>query len=76
MDRIVYVLVTDAGGVDGCDNTDKGGLEVEASFDEKVLERSSKFHWCHIEKRVIDTRYGKAQAMAKLSPTDKLMLGL
>jgi len=76
MDRIVYVLISNAGGVDGLDHNDKGGREIEASFEEGALEKSRNLPWCSIEKRVVELNHAKKEAMDKLTATDKLVLGL
>lgn len=76
MDRIVYVLVTDAGGPSGIDENDKGGFIVGAFFEEDAAERSPKYPYCHIEKRVINVKEAKTCAFAKLNPIDRLFLDI
>lgn len=73
-DKIVYMLVTKGGGIDGRDHTDKGGEIIAASFSTAKLQKNKNLHWCNIVPVVIDDEKGKKQAMAKLSPVDKLFL--
>ncbi len=70
-DCIVYVKKTKAGGVDGKDHTDKGGLIVKASY--KPLPSD---HYYTLEKRVIEVNKAKKEALAKLNPIDRLVLGV
>lgn len=76
MDRVVYVLVTDAGGPSGIDANDKGGVVVGAFFEEDAAERSPKYPYCHIEKRVVNTKDAKTDALEKLNPIDRLILNI
>lgn len=76
MDRIVYVLVSTGGGVDGLDHTDKGGQDLEAFFDIESAEKSPKYHYAKIEKRVVEFDDARKEAIAKLNPIDKLVLGV
>lgn len=75
-DRIVYTLVTQGGGVDGRDSTDKGGKVTGAYFDRLQAERDGNKPWCDVVAIVIDDAKTKREALAKLSPVDKLILGL
>ena len=74
MDRIVYTLVTKAGGVDGLDYKSEGGKIVDASFDKSVLEKHKSLPWCEIKAEVFDDEKARRDALAKLSPVDKLFL--
>ena len=39
MDKILYTVVTEPGGVDGMDHTDRGGIIVLATFDSNQANR-------------------------------------
>lgn len=75
-DKIVYLLITEPGGIDGKDCLDKGGQVRAAAYDRQTLERHPGKPWCHIEPRVIDVEQRKRHALAKLDPLDKLVLEL
>lgn len=76
MDRIVYVLVSTGGGVDGMDHTDKGGQDLEAFFNIESARKSPKFHYARIDKRVVEVEEARKEAIAKLNPVDRLILGV
>ena len=76
MDKIIYTLVTKGGGVDGLDFTDTGGKTVLATFSKEEAENSSKKPWCDIVPVIVDVDKAKKDALAKLSPVDKLVLNL
>ncbi len=76
MDKIVYVLITQPGGVDGRDHTDNGGTMMMASYDKSQLEKSKALPWCKIESMVVDVERAKKKALFKLNPIDRLMLGI
>lgn len=75
-DKIAYTLVTKGGGVDGRDHTDKGGVILAASFDKKQLEKNKNLPWCDIKAEVLDEEKAMREALRKLSPVDKLVLGI
>lgn len=75
-DRIVYVLVTEPGGVDGRDFEDKGGDVRAASYDKGVLEHYPNRPWCRLEARVVNIEDARRSALHKLDPIDKLVLEL
>lgn len=76
MDKIVYIVWTSGGGVDGMDRSDKSKPRF-ASFDKQVAE-SELGHWDRkeLEKAVIDVEAARKEALAKLGPVDRLVLGL
>ena len=76
MDRIVYVLVSTGGGVDGIDSTDKGGQDLEAFFDIDSAQKSPKFHYARIDKRVVEVEDARREAIKKLNAVDQLVLGV
>lgn len=75
-DRIVYKIVTKAGGVDGMDKNDKGGQITFASFDkaeaEKYIGNDTRYK---LEKIVIDTDEVTKGAMNKLTKIEQLIVG-
>lgn len=71
-DKIVYLLVTIPGGIDGKDFTDQGGKICLASFE-------NNFHcnpWYKLEKKVVDFTQLRNEILRKLNPLEKLALGL
>lgn len=72
-DRIVYLVITEPGGVDGRDHTAKGGEIVFATFD-KGQAMSRKDGWTRVESRVIDVVEARKQLLRKLSALDRLLL--
>lgn len=75
-DKIIYLLISKGGGVDGMDFTDKGGQMRAAAFDRETLEKHPGKPWADIEARVVDVEKTRKAALAKLNPLDKLVLGL
>ncbi len=75
-DRIVYVLISNGGGVDGMDRSDKGGAIMDASFNEEEVKKNPNLPWGTIKKRVYNMKEAKTKAMRKLNKVDKLVLGL
>jgi hypothetical protein len=73
-DRILYIVVTEGGGQDGRDHTDKGGKVMLATFDldeaKKRVGSDSRFK---IEKRIVNEDDVK-KALAKLDPIDLLLV--
>jgi hypothetical protein len=74
-DVIVYVVVTNPGGVDGRDPTDKGGV-VRFASELKAEAEKKKNEWSKVEPRVINFDEAQAKALAKLDPLDRLVMGL
>jgi len=73
-DKIIYLVVTRGGGMDGRDWMDKGGKITYASLDK---EDSSKHldPWNEL-KSVIDDGTFLKDANKKINPLDRLVLGL
>lgn len=73
-DRIVYLLVSEGGGQDGLDHTDKGGQIVAASFLKTDIERrkglDSRYR---IERRIVDDSDVR-KALAKLDRVEMLLV--
>jgi hypothetical protein len=76
MDRIVYVLVTKDGGVDGRDSTAIGGKDVQAFFSEDEAKKSPKFPYCTIRKEIAEVENVRSVGLAKLTPTEILILNI
>jgi len=74
--RIVYIVWYQAGGIDGR-STEPRSIAL-ATFDEKEAEIKAKAGWCEeeVEVRAVDMHDAKNNALRKLSPLDKLALGL
>jgi len=70
-DKIVYVKVSKAGGIDGRDTSDKGGTVLAASYIESYLQADA---WSYIEGRVVDIETTKKIAKIKLTPIERLAL--
>lgn len=75
-EKIVYQLITRGGGIDGRDHMDKGGLVTAAFFERQCAENNPNRPWCEIVPLVVDISKQRREALAKLSPVDKLILGL
>jgi hypothetical protein len=74
-DRIVYLVLSAGGGVDGMDNTDKGGTLVSASFDKAATQGKYGIDCRYkIEPQVVDVEVARNEALAKLSQLDRLVL--
>ena len=73
---IVYLVNALSGGVDGLDHTDKGGL-VKAYWFRPDAEGYVKTDTRYgIKPEVIDVDKAQLSAIAKLSPLDRLVLGI
>jgi hypothetical protein len=75
MDKIVYLVVTKSGGIDGRDSSDPGGQIRYASFD-KGRAKINVDAWSTLESRIIDVAEATETALAKLDPIDRLILGI
>lgn len=71
-DRIVYIEMRNAGGVDGMDHTDKGGKILRASFKDTLTPNP----WTRIARVVVGVEAQRKNALSKLNPVDKLILGI
>lgn len=76
IDRIGYILVSEAGGVDGLDNNDKGGKEIAAFYTEQEALGSQKYPHAKLEKRVLEIEKIREEALKKLTPTEILVLNI
>lgn len=73
---IVYTLISQGGGIDGRDHTDKGGEVVGAYFDETQAVNAKNAPWCKMVPQAIDIEQAKLVALGKLNALDRLALGL
>jgi len=73
-DRIVYLVVTEPGGVDGRDASASGGV-IFATFDKgeatSIVGRDSRNR---LETKVVDIVEARTKLLRKLSPLDRLLL--
>ena len=74
MDMIVYTLVSKGGGVDGLDSSDKGGKVTHAFTTRLEAEKSKALPWSTLEPIVIDADKVAKEAIAKLSPVERLFV--
>lgn len=74
-DKIVYLVVTVGGGVDGRDASDKGGSVVLATFD-KAEATARLDGWTKLETKVVDLHAEYKRVLHKMSEYDKLVLGI
>ncbi len=76
MDKILYKVISEPGGVDGMAHKDKGGKLVMATFKKELVIKKcidTRYRW---ESSVIDTDKAIRAALWKLDEVDKLVLGL
>jgi hypothetical protein len=73
-DQIVYLCKTKPGGVDGRDSTDNGGKVTFATFD-KDQALAINTGWVNVEATVVNVEDAVNEALKKLTPLDKLVLG-
>ncbi len=74
--RIAYTLVSTPGGVDGLDHTSKGGKVVACFWSEQQADDSSMAPWADVVPVVVDTDEVRKGVLAKLTPVEKLVLGI
>ena len=72
-DQIVYTLVSNGGGVDGKDHTDKGGKIIAASLCKNVDEKRLAYNT--LQKLVVNLDEVRAKALEKLDPIERLAFG-
>jgi hypothetical protein len=72
-DRIVYLVVSNGGGVDGRDHTDKGGKILHANLIRDVAERKVN-SWSHLKPTVQDL--DEILTNIKPTPLEKLALNV
>ena len=74
-DRIVYLVVSEPGGVDGLDHNDKGGKVLLATFQKPAaLSCKGQDSRKRIEPTVINVEEVRAEVMRKLTPIEHLVL--
>lgn len=72
-DMIVYTVITEPGGVDGKDPTDKGGLMVRATFDkEQAQQHVGNDSRLKVVPVVVDPEEVLTDILAKLTPIERL----
>lgn len=74
-DTIIYRVVTNGGGIDGLDHTDKGGKVLWAGTDKNRIP--SKYNikgWYTIESTVVDLKEEADKAVRSLDPIARLAL--
>lgn len=75
-DKIVYSVITQGGGIDGRDPSDKPRVKL-CSFDKEFAEsKITVWDQKELKTEVVDIKKAKVAALKKLSPLDKLVLGL
>jgi hypothetical protein len=74
-DIIVYLVVTDPGGVDGRDHADKGGV-IKFATTVKDEALGKKDSWSTIKTQVVNLKDAQAEARKKLNGLDRLVLGI
>jgi len=73
-DRIIYLKISNGGGVDGMDHKDKGGRILAASYDREEIEALMD-GWSHLRPTVMDIINKKKATLKKLDPVERLVLG-
>lgn len=73
MDKIVYLIVSKGGGIDGMDHKDKGGKIVYASYEKNQGELNP---WTERRADVVDVVEQRRKSLRKLDALDKLVLGI
>lgn len=74
-DKIVYLVVTQPGGIDGRDHTAKGGDVALATFDKaEALAKIGNGSWYRLETKVVDVVAARREVLNRLSPLDRLLL--
>lgn len=74
-DQVVYVVISNPGGVDGKDHTDKGGKVTYASFYKSDADGKANAYGT-VKARAVNMESARAKALAKLNPIDRLALDL
>jgi hypothetical protein len=73
-DTILYTVVTAAGGVDGMDQSNKGGVVTLASFDlEEAKKKVGQDTRLSVAKQIVNQKDVNA-ALAKLSPVERFLI--
>jgi hypothetical protein len=73
-DKIIYKVVTNGGGIDGRDSSDKGGTVKFASLDRAEAEKKVDA-WSTLKVDVIENFEEEAKkALANLDPVERLLI--
>lgn len=76
-DKTVYLVTTTPGGADGRGLAGGGRRRmIAASFSKSAFEIQKHDPRCAVSTIVVDLEVVKAEALAKLTPLDRLVLGL
>jgi hypothetical protein len=73
-DTIVYTTVSNGGGVDGMDHTDKGGRVMGAYLDKKKAINNPNAPWNTVVPIVVDIEELAKTSLAKLDPVVRLAI--
>lgn len=72
-DTIVYTTVSNGGGVDGMDHTDKGGNITNAFLDKNKAQEYNK-GYNKVVPIVVDLHETAKKVLSSLSPVDRLAI--
>lgn len=72
-DSIVYLVVSNGGGIDGRDHTDKGGKVLYASHYKESAEKKVT-GWSHFEARVVDHTEICKKVVHKLDSLERMSM--
>lgn len=76
MKKIVYLVCASGGGMDGRDPTDKGGPRLAFFLERNAKRAMGSWDEKELRTEIVDVEQARAAALRKLSPVDKLVLGL
>lgn len=71
-DTIVYTTVSNGGGIDGMDHTDKGGNVTGAYLDKQKATKNPNAPWNTVVPIVVDLEELAKKTLAKLDPVARL----
>jgi hypothetical protein len=74
-DQIVYLVLSNPGGIDGRDTSDKGGTIKFASFVKLEAENNTD-KWSTVTPKIVNVETQRAETLKKVNPLDLLILGL
>ena len=72
VDTIVYTVVSNGGGVDGLDHSDKGGQVTNAFLTREEVEKCANLPWGKVVPIVMDLEKTAKDALDKLDPVTRL----